>query len=82
MTLQEKSIVITGAARTPIGAFNGGLSTIAASELGAVVIAAAMKRAGIAPEEPTDGIYSFASPDRINIVTGRACRSSEIIRPP
>ncbi len=49
-------IVITGAARTPIGAFNGGLRTIAASELGAVVIAAAMKRAGIAPEEPTEVI--------------------------
>ncbi len=49
-------IVITGAARTPIGAFNGALSTILASELGAVVIAAAMKRAGIAPEEPAEVI--------------------------
>ena len=38
--------MITGAARTPIGAFNGALSTILASELGAVVIAEAMKRSG------------------------------------
>ena len=49
-------IVITGAARTPIGAFNGALSTIAASALGAVVIKEAMKRAGIAADEPAEVI--------------------------
>ncbi len=49
-------IVITGAVRTPIGAFNGALSTMAASDLGAVVIKEAMKRAGVAPEEPTEVI--------------------------
>ena len=49
-------IVIAGAARTPIGSFNGGLSGMAASDLGAVVIGEAIRRAGVAPEEPTEVI--------------------------
>ncbi len=40
-------IVIVGAARTPVGSFSGGLSSLAASELGTIAIKAAMKRAGI-----------------------------------
>ena len=44
-------IVIAGAARTPVGAFNGGLSSLPAHELGRIAIAAAMERAGVAPEE-------------------------------
>ncbi|MGH8809513.1 MAG: acetyl-CoA C-acetyltransferase, partial [Noviherbaspirillum sp.] len=43
-------IVIAGAARTPIGAFQGVFSSLAAHELGAVAIRAAVERAGIAPE--------------------------------
>jgi acetyl-CoA C-acetyltransferase len=41
---------ILSAARTPIGKFGGGLSTVPATELGAVAIRAAVERAGIAPE--------------------------------
>ena len=40
-----KEVVIAGAARTPIGAFNGGLSDVAASYLGTVAIKEALKRA-------------------------------------
>jgi len=40
-------VVIVGAARTPIGAFNGGLSSVAASYLGEVAIKAALERAGV-----------------------------------
>ena len=40
-------IVIVGAARTPIGAFNGGLSSVSASYLGEVAIKAALERAGV-----------------------------------
>ena len=39
--------VIVSAARTPIGKFLGGLSTVTAPELGAVAIRAALERAGI-----------------------------------
>ncbi len=44
-------IVIAGAARTPVGAFNGGLSSVPASYLGTVAITEAMKRAHIDPQE-------------------------------
>ena len=40
-------IVIAAAARTPVGAFNGGLSSVPAHYLGQVAIAEAIKRAGI-----------------------------------
>jgi acetyl-CoA C-acetyltransferase len=43
--------VILGAARTPIGKLGGGLSTLAATELGAIAIEAALERAGVAPEQ-------------------------------
>ena len=40
-------VVIAGAARTPVGAFNGALSTRTAAELGTVAMTAAMERAQI-----------------------------------
>ncbi len=40
-------VVIVGAARTPIGAFNGALASVPATELGAVAIRAASARARI-----------------------------------
>jgi acetyl-CoA C-acetyltransferase len=43
--------VILGAARTPIGKMGGGLSTLDATELGAVAIEAALERAGVEPEQ-------------------------------
>jgi acetyl-CoA C-acetyltransferase len=42
-------VVIIGAARTPIGAFLGGLAPIAAPQLGAIAIRAALERSGVAP---------------------------------
>ncbi|MCW5759814.1 MAG: acetyl-CoA C-acetyltransferase [Phenylobacterium sp.] len=41
-------IVIVSAARTPVGSFNGALSSLPAHELGKVAIQAAVERAGIA----------------------------------
>src|SRR6202161_4981621 len=43
--------VILGAARTPIGKMGGGLSTLPATELGAVAIEAALERAAVEPEQ-------------------------------
>ncbi|TWT27625.1 acetyl-CoA C-acetyltransferase [Planomicrobium sp. CPCC 101110] len=43
--------VILGGARTAFGKFGGNLSTLSASELGAVAIKEAMSRAGIEPED-------------------------------
>jgi acetyl-CoA C-acetyltransferase len=45
----KDDIVIVGAARTAVGAFNGALGTLPAHELGKVAIKAALERAGVEP---------------------------------
>ena len=45
----SESIVILGAARTPMGGFQGDFASLAAHDLGGVAIRAAVERAGIAP---------------------------------
>lgn len=52
----SKKVVIAGACRTAIGKMGGGLSTVPATELGAVVIKEALKRAGVKPEQ-VDQVY-------------------------
>ncbi|MCP5153680.1 MAG: acetyl-CoA C-acetyltransferase [Ectothiorhodospiraceae bacterium] len=49
-------VVIASAARTPIGAFNGGLSTVAASYLGQVAIQEVLGRAKVEPGEVSEVI--------------------------
>lgn len=44
------SIVITGAARTPMGGFQGDFASLAAHDLGGAAIKAAVERAGISPD--------------------------------
>jgi acetyl-CoA C-acetyltransferase len=44
-------IVIAAAARTPVGSFNGALSSLPAHELGAIAIRAVLERAGVAADE-------------------------------
>jgi acetyl-CoA C-acetyltransferase len=44
-------IVIVSAARTPVGSFNGALSSLPASALGTAAIKAALERAGVEPGE-------------------------------
>lgn len=46
-----RDAVIVSAVRTPIGNFNGTLSALGATQLGALVIEEAIKRAGIAKED-------------------------------
>lgn len=45
------SVVIASAARTPVGSFNGALSSMPAHELGALTIRAVLERANINPHE-------------------------------
>ena len=51
MPASPDDVVIVSAARTPVGSFNGALASLAAHELGAVAISAALERAGVRPEE-------------------------------
>lgn len=43
-------VFLVGACRTPIGKFQGGLSSLRAPELGALAVAEALRRAGVKPE--------------------------------
>lgn len=61
--MQSDPIVIVGAARTPMGGFQGELSQATAPELGGVAIKAALTRAGVAPGDVEDlimGLCLFA----------------------
>src|SRR6185436_15001939 len=55
-------IVIVGAARTPMGAFQGDFASLAASELGAVAIRAAVERAGLSPADVQEVIMGNVLP--------------------
>jgi acetyl-CoA C-acetyltransferase len=56
MSDPSRTAVIVSAARTPIGRFLGGLSTLRAPELGAAAIRAALDRSGVDPSELDDVI--------------------------
>jgi len=54
--IKDRDIIIAGYARTPMGGFQGALSSVSAPELGAVAVKAAVERSGVAPEA-IDRIY-------------------------
>lgn len=56
----DDPIVIVGAARTPIGAYLGGLKTVPTGELGAIALKEAVKRAGLTTEEIEEVIVGQA----------------------
>jgi acetyl-CoA C-acetyltransferase len=53
----QDPIVIVSAARTPMGAFQGDFSSLAAHDLGGAAIKAAMERAGVAPEQVNEVLF-------------------------
>jgi len=56
MQNQNDPIVIVGARRTPIGAFEGALSSLRTPQLGAVAIRAAVEQAGVQPSDVDEAI--------------------------
>ena len=50
-------IVIVGAARTPMGGFQGDFASLAAHDLGGAAIKAAVERAGVKPELVTEVLF-------------------------
>ncbi len=57
-----KEAVIVSAVRTPLGSFNGSLGSIGATQLGAVVIEEAVKRAGIEKKDVNEAIMGIVLP--------------------
>jgi acetyl-CoA C-acetyltransferase len=55
-------IVIAGAARTPLGAFQGTLKDVAAAQLGAIVIRAALERAGLTSDAIEEVVFGCVLP--------------------
>ena len=60
--MHNDPVVIVGAARTPMGGFQGDFSSLAASDLGAVAIKAAVERAGVAPADVDKVIFGCVLP--------------------
>jgi len=57
-----KEAVIVSAARTPLGNFNGSFGSMGANDLGAVVIEAAVERAGIKKDQVDEVIMGMVLP--------------------
>jgi acetyl-CoA C-acetyltransferase len=55
-------IVITSIARTPIGSMQGQFAALAAPQLGAVVVRAAVERSGLKPEDVEEAILGCVLP--------------------
>nr|WP_314493968.1 acetyl-CoA C-acyltransferase [uncultured Pseudomonas sp.] len=62
MTLPADPIVIVSAVRTPMGGLQGDLASKTAPQLGAVAIAAAVERAGVAPAEVEQVLFGCVLP--------------------
>jgi acetyl-CoA C-acetyltransferase len=56
MSQDSSTIVIASAARTPVGSFNGALSSLPASKLGEIAIKAALNRANVQPGDVSEVI--------------------------
>ena len=50
-------IVIVGAARTPMGAFQSDFASLSAHDLGGAAIAAAVQRAGVPPDQVDEVLF-------------------------
>jgi len=69
--MSEENVVIVAARRTPIGSFQGTLSTVPAPDLGATAAAAAIADAGLKPEEINEVILGCVLPAGIGQAPAR-----------
>lgn len=60
--MKKEQVVITGMARTPMGSFQGSLSSEKAPDLGSIAIKGAIKRANIKPEDIDDVVMGCVLP--------------------
>src|SRR5580698_2824187 len=60
--MSNDPVVIAAIARTPMGAFQGELSSLTAAELGAVAVKAALARSGVKPEQIQEVIMGCVLP--------------------
>ena len=65
-----REAVIVSAVRTPLGSFNGSLSSIGATKLGGIVIEEAVRRAGIGKDQVNEVIMGHGAPMRLRTESG------------
>ncbi|MGE5373313.1 MAG: acetyl-CoA C-acetyltransferase [Solirubrobacterales bacterium] len=68
-----RDAVIVSACRTPVGNFGGSLKDIPARKLGAAVIAEALKRAGVSPEQVDEVIFGCVLQGGLGQNVSRQC---------
>ena len=68
-------IVIVGAARTPMGGFQGELAGLAAPALGAAAIKAAVERSGLSPDQVEEVFMGCVLPAGVGQAPARQARS-------
>ncbi|MBE2256311.1 MAG: acetyl-CoA C-acetyltransferase [Ignavibacteria bacterium] len=66
-----KEVVIVSAVRTPIGMFQGSLSSLTAPQLGAIAIKEAIKKASVKPEDVSEVIMGCVLPAGIGQAPAR-----------
>ncbi len=69
--MSDNSIVILGAARTPMGGMMGSLSDVRSPDLGAVAIGAAIERAGLQPSDIDEVIMGCVLPGALGQAPAR-----------
>ena len=62
MVMDKDPVVIVGAARTPMGGFQGELKDVPAPKLGGIAIGAALQRAGLAPDQVEEVVMGCVLP--------------------
>ena len=60
--MSSDNVVIVSGARTPMGGFQGSLADVSATDLGAITIAEAVKRAGLQPADVQEVIMGNVLP--------------------
>ena len=69
--MTQDPIVVTGFARTPMGAMQGALASVSATQLGATAIRAAIERSGIEPESVDQVIMGCVLPGALGQAPAR-----------
>ena len=74
-------VVIISACRTPVGKFQGSLSDLSATQLGAIVVREAVKRANLIPSRWTSASWAtLCRPDWDKIPLVRLRSSADCLR--
>jgi acetyl-CoA C-acetyltransferase len=73
--MTSRDIVIAGPVRTPIGAYSGALKGTPATELGAIAVAAALKRSSLAADKIGSVVLGNVIQAEVEVLPERAVGS-------